>query len=93
MLRRWSGPSRTDLVAKLSGNIVKDAADSGAKASSWHVRCVIPILICAVRRLTNMWAKKSLHPVIYLTQAIGLAVGVAPEKLGLQRHFVKVNTL
>src|SRR5574344_2032263 len=29
----------------------------------------------------------------YITQAIGLAVGIAPEQLGLQRHFVKVNTL
>ena len=26
-------------------------------------------------------------PVIYITQAIGLAVGLAPEKLGLQTPF------
>ena len=32
-------------------------------------------------------------PVIYLTQAIGLAVGADPAKLGLQRHFVKVTIL
>jgi len=27
-------------------------------------------------------------PVLYITQALGLALGLEPEKLGLQRHFV-----
>jgi heterodisulfide reductase subunit B len=30
-------------------------------------------------------------PVLYVTQAIGLAVGLDRKALGLQRHFVKVN--
>jgi heterodisulfide reductase subunit B len=30
-------------------------------------------------------------PVLYITQAIGLAVGLDRKALGLQRHFVKVT--
>ena len=32
-------------------------------------------------------------PVLYITQAIGLAVGLDRKALGLQRHFVKVYSL
>ena len=30
-------------------------------------------------------------PVLYITQALGLAVGLSPQQLGLSRHFVPVN--
>jgi len=30
-------------------------------------------------------------PVLYITQAIGLALGLDRKALGLQRHFVKVS--
>ena len=30
-------------------------------------------------------------PVMFVTQAIGLAIGLTPKEVGLQRHFVKVN--
>lgn len=85
--------ARTDLVAKLSGNIVKDAADRGAKAII--VACPMCQSNLDMRRpqIDKYVGKEISTPVIYITQAIGLAVGIAPEKLGLQRHFVKVNTL
>jgi heterodisulfide reductase subunit B len=34
--------------------------------------------------------KKFTIPVLYITQAIGLALGLSPKQLGLQRHFVNV---
>lgn len=85
--------ARTDLVAKLSGNIVKDAADRGAEAII--VACPMCQSNLDMRRpqIDKYVGKEISTPVIYITQAIGLAVGIAPEKLGLQRHFVKVNTL
>lgn len=85
--------SRTDLVAKLSGNIVKDAADRGAKAII--VACPMCHSNLDMRRpeIDNYLKEKVTTPVIYLTQAIGLAVGVDAHKLGLQRHFVPVTTL
>lgn len=85
--------ARTDLVAKLSGNIVKDAADRGAEAII--VACPMCHSNLDMRRpqIDAYVGKEISTPIIYITQAIGLAVGIAPEKLGLQRHFVKVNTL
>jgi heterodisulfide reductase subunit B len=85
--------ARTDLVAKLSGNIVKDAADRGAEAII--VACPMCHSNLDMRRpqIDDYVGKDISTPVIYITQAIGLAVGIAPERLGLQRHFVKVNTL
>jgi heterodisulfide reductase subunit B len=35
--------------------------------------------------------KKSNIPVLYITQAIGIALGIDNKKLGLQRHFVEVK--
>ena len=35
--------------------------------------------------------KKFDIPVLYITQAIGLALGLDFKKLGLHRHLVKVN--
>jgi len=85
--------ARTDLVAKLSGNIMKDAADRGVEAII--VACPMCHSNLDMRRpqIDEYVGKEISTPVIYITQAIGLAVGVTPEKLGLQRHFVKVNTL
>ena len=85
--------ARTDLVAKLSGNIIKDATDRGAETII--VACPMCHSNLDMRRpqIDEYVGKKISIPVIYITQAIGLAIGLAPEKLGLQRHFVKVNTL
>jgi len=85
--------SRTDLVAKLSGNIVKDAADRGAKAII--VACPMCHSNLDMRRpqIDQYLNENITVPVIYITQAIGLAIGLKPEALGLQRHFVKVTTL
>jgi heterodisulfide reductase subunit B len=85
--------SRTDLVAKLSGNIVKDANDRGAQAII--VACPMCHSNLDMRRPEiNKYLNEDITiPVIYLTQAIGLATGIEPEKLGLERHFVKATTL
>lgn len=85
--------SRTDLVAKLSGHIVKDAYDRGAKAII--VACPMCHSNLDMRRpeINKFLDREIPIPVIFITQAIGLAVGIPAEKLGLQRHFVKVNTL
>lgn len=85
--------SRTDLVAKLSGNIVEDAESRGAEAIV--VACPMCHANLDMRRkqIDAYLEKQALIPVIYITQAIGLAVGLTPRQVGLERHFVKVTTL
>jgi len=43
------------------------------------------------QRLEAEGAAKSAIPVLYITQVIGLALGIPGKKLGLGRHFVKVK--
>ncbi|GAT62030.1 CoB--CoM heterodisulfide reductase iron-sulfur subunit B family protein [Paludibacter jiangxiensis] len=83
--------SRTDVVAKLSGNIVKDAADRGAEAII--VACPMCQSNLDMRRpQINEYLKQKINiSVIYITQAIGLAVGLSPKEVGLQKHFVPVK--
>jgi heterodisulfide reductase subunit B len=85
--------SRTDLVAKLSGNIVKDAEDRGAKAII--VACPMCHSNLDMRRpqIDEYLREKTTIPVLYITQAIGLAIGLSPEELGLKRHFVETSSI
>ena len=83
--------SRTDIVAKLSGNIVKDAADRGAEAII--VACPMCQSNLDMRRpqINEYLKAKIIIPVLYITQAIGLAVGLSAEEVGLKKHFVPVD--
>lgn len=83
--------SRTDLVAKLSGNILKDAADREAEALI--VACPMCQSNLDMRRgaINKTLETPSNIPVIYITQAIGLALGISAKELGLKRHFVTVE--
>lgn len=85
--------SRTDIVAKLSGNVMKDVNDRGAEAVI--VACPMCHSNLDMRRpeIDKYLGEDVKVPVLYITQAIGLALGIEPETLGLQRHFVKVNTI
>ena len=83
--------SRTDLVARLSGLILDDAVSREAEAVI--VACPMCHLNLDMRRpnIEKLAKKKFNIPVIYITQALGLALGLAPKKLGLQRHKVAVK--
>jgi Heterodisulfide reductase, subunit B len=83
--------SRTDLVAKLSGNILKDATERDAKAII--VACPMCQSNLDMRRgaINETLSNPSDIPVIFITQAIGLALGLSPQELGLERHFVNVK--
>jgi heterodisulfide reductase subunit B len=80
--------SRTDVVAKLSGKIVKDAEERGAEAIV--VACPMCQSNLDMRRshIDRYLQQKTHIPVIYITQAIGLATGLKREELGLEKLFV-----
>jgi heterodisulfide reductase subunit B len=83
--------TRTDIVAKLSGTIVQDAADRGAEAIV--VACPMCHSNLDMRRkdINKHLGKEINIPAIYISQAIGLALGIDKNTLGLQRHFTKYN--
>jgi len=82
--------ARTDVVGNLSGRIMEDAVDRGAEAII--VACPMCHSNLDMRRqdINKSLGKDIKTPVLYITQAIGLAVGISPKELGLQRHFVPV---
>jgi heterodisulfide reductase subunit B len=83
--------SRTNTVSRLSGNILKDAGDRGAEAIV--VACPMCQSNLDMRRTDiNRFGQTDYKmPVIYITQAVGIALGLTPEEVGFQRHFVKVE--
>jgi heterodisulfide reductase subunit B len=83
--------SRTDIVSKLSGKIIEDAEYRGAEAIV--VACPMCHSNLDMRRddINKFWNRKFNIPVIFVTQALGLAIGLKPSELGLKRHFVEVN--
>lgn len=83
--------SRTPTVARLSGKILNDAVERGAQAVI--VACPMCHSNLDMRRsaIEKFNKKKFTIPVMYITQAIGLAMGLDRKTLGLQRHKVPVN--
>ena len=83
--------SRLDLVAELSGRIVDDAAHRGAEAII--VACPLCQTNLDLRRgvIEKHRQQKYALPVLYLSQAVGLALGLEERELGLHRHEVPVR--
>ncbi len=83
--------SRTDIVSKLSGKIIEDAEYRGAEAII--VACPMCHSNLDMRRpdINKYWKKDFKLPVIFITQAIGLAIGLSAKEVGLKRHFVEVK--
>jgi heterodisulfide reductase subunit B2 len=83
--------SAPDIVGELSGKIVRSAVDRGAKALV--VACPMCHSNLDMRRpaIESYLKRKVNVPVIYITQAIALAMGLSPKEAGIQRHFVPVN--
>jgi heterodisulfide reductase subunit B len=83
--------SKTELVGELSGKIVLSAVDRGAKALV--VACPMCHSNLDMRReaINRYLGEKIEIPVMYVSQVVGLAMGIDRKELGIQRHFVPVN--
>ncbi len=82
--------SRTELVAKLSGKILADAVKREAELIV--VACPMCHSNLDLRRseINDYLGAQHKLPVLFITQLIGLALGLHPRALGLQRHLVPV---
>ncbi|MBW7992077.1 MAG: heterodisulfide reductase subunit B [Planctomycetes bacterium] len=85
--------TRTDVVLKLTHDILEEAKAVGVNAIA--VGCPL----CHVNLDTRQVEVEQEYgvqyglPVFYFTQLMGLAMDVAGDKLGLQKHFVSVDKL
>jgi len=83
--------TRPVMIGRLSGKIVVNAVKSGAEAII--VACPLCHANLDMRRsmINRMAGKNHAIPVLYITQAVGLAMGLKKRELGLHRHLVKVR--
>jgi heterodisulfide reductase subunit B len=83
--------SRTGTVARLSGNIMKDAADRNAEVVV--VACPMCHSNLDMRRpeINKYLGEDIKIPVLYISQVLGLAVGLDAKTLGMNRHMTEVN--
>jgi heterodisulfide reductase subunit B2 len=81
--------SHKEIVTKLSKKILDDAKTNGANVVA--VACPMCHSNLDMRQLEIK--KHSTHeniPILYLTELIGLAMGIEPKKLGINLHFVSL---
>ena len=77
-------------VFRLSKKIIDDARKAGANA------IVVGCPMCHTNldmRQTEFQPAEEQIPVLYITQLMGLAYGIEPEKLGLNAHFVSTEPI
>jgi heterodisulfide reductase subunit B2 len=82
--------SHSETVLRLSGKVLIDAVDRGAEVII--VACPMCQSNLDMRRkeIERYMGRKFDIPVLYITQALGLSLGIPYKDLGLQRHFVHV---
>jgi len=85
--------SRTDVVIKLTHDILEDAKAVGANAIA--VACPLCHVNLDTRQeeVEQEYGVRYGLPIFYFTQLMGLALGVPSDKLGLQKHFVSADEL
>ena len=83
--------SKTPVVGRLGARILHDAVEK--KAEAVVVACPMCHSNLDLRRAEiNQRLDKATHiPVLFITQVIGMALGLSAKELGLGRHFVPVR--
>jgi heterodisulfide reductase subunit B len=83
--------SKTSVVGRLGAKIMKDAVEK--KAEAVVVACPMCHSNLDLRRgeINQHLDARTDIPVLFITQVIGMALGLSAKELGLERHFVPVT--
>ena len=87
--------SRPSIVARLTGRILRAATEAGAETIvAACPMCHANLDMRQSEAAADAGLGDDFHlPILYLSQAVGLAVGVAPDALSLGTHFVDTSDL
>lgn len=85
--------TETDIVRQLTREILENARGVGANAIA--VACPLCHANLDTRQgeIEQIYGTRYEIPIFYFTQLMGIAMGIAPEKLGIQKHFVAPDKL
>lgn len=83
--------TRTDIVLKLSHEILEGAKSVGADAIV--VACPLCQINLDIRQeeIERTYATEYKLPILYFTQVMGLSFGLSPKELLLGRHFIDIT--
>jgi heterodisulfide reductase subunit B len=85
--------TETDVVLKLTHDILENAKAVGANAIAAACPLCHANLDTRQAEIEVRYESQYHVPVFYFTQLIGLALGIPPDRLGIQRHFVSADEL
>lgn len=80
--------TKTDIVLKLSCDILQMASDEGAQAIVVACPLCQSNLDLRQAQINKRYKKNFNIPILYFTQVVGLALGIDKKKLGLDKHIV-----
>jgi heterodisulfide reductase subunit B len=80
--------TRTDVVVKLSGSIIEMAKESGADCIAVACPMCQASLDLRQKDIEKATGKKMDMPIVYITQLLGLCLGIPEKELGLNRLMV-----
>ena len=83
--------SRTDVVRKLTHDILEEAKAVGANAIAVGCPLCHANLDTRQGEVEQEYGTQYGIPIVYFTQLMGLALGVPLDKLGFQKHFVSAD--
>ncbi len=83
--------SRSEVTARLAGNVLVSAKEAGADVVSLACPMCHTALDAYQGKAEQVLRQPIDLPVLYFTQLMGLALGMEPRELGLQRHLVPVG--
>lgn len=87
------GVTRNKVVGKLGGRILDMALRLGAEAVAVACPLCQQNLDLRQAQVDRHWKRTFDLPVVYITQLIGLALGIEPKALGLNKLFVNADGL
>jgi heterodisulfide reductase subunit B len=80
--------TRTDVTVQLSGSIIEAARASGAECIAVACPMCQTSLDLRQKDIEKATGQRFDMPVLYITQLLGLCLGIPPKKLGLERLMV-----
>lgn len=83
--------ARTDIVLDLSKRIIDDAQENGANVIVVACPMCHTNLDMRQKSMRKVYGDHKEIPVLYLSELIGLSLGVNPQKLGIGLHFIDFN--
>ena len=85
--------SRTDVVVKLTNDILEGAVEAGANAIAVACPMCHANLDMKQNNIEKEYGRRFNIPIVYISELIGLALGLNPKDLGMDKHFIDTGSV